>query len=116
MTSDACVRTSGRSTERVRFIAVAEVRVTSSAACLKDICLHFAPRKIESLQDSHGTISFDFGTCLLEARDSVLLLQANSSTESGLGHVQRVIASHLGRLSYGDNLFVAWHRITPRWL
>ncbi len=90
--------------------AIAHVPTGSASRYLGQLCKHFA-HKIPVMHDSaHGRIDFDFGSCELEAGKEALTLRVSAASEASLGQTEDVIARHLERFAFRDELKVSWSR------
>lgn len=89
-----------------------EARVVTAHASryLQQLCKHFAHKLPETTFDPQtGRIPFPMGTCDLEATaGDTLLLRATASTAEDLERLQGVLASHLVRFAFREDLVVAW--------
>jgi len=84
--------------------------VTTAAArrYMGQMCKHFGHKLPVELTDSHGTIAFPIGTCLMEAGPEGLRLSAEAADEPSLSRLQEVIASHLVRFAFRETPAIVW--------
>ncbi|MET1027419.1 MAG: DUF2218 domain-containing protein [Dongiaceae bacterium] len=90
--------------------AIAHVPTGSAGRYLGQLCKHFAHRVPVTHDGAHGRIDFDFGRCALEAGTEALTLRVSASSEESLGQTEDVIARHLERFAFRDELKVSWKR------
>ncbi|MFZ2872745.1 DUF2218 domain-containing protein [Zavarzinia sp.] len=86
------------------------IATTSAKRYLGQLCKHFG-HKIPvdlDLDEGQGRIAFPFGACRLAAADGTLHLTAEAEGPDALAQVQTVIASHLTRFAFREELAVTW--------
>lgn len=87
----------------------ATVPTPDAARYLKRLCNHFAHKLPVELTEDRGVLSFDFGTCRLQATPEALLMEAESADAQGLERLQNVVVSHLDRFAWKEGqLPVNW--------
>lgn len=87
----------------------ADVITPDGARYLKRLCNHFAHKLPVELSEDRGVLRFDFGTCRLQADDTVLHLQAEAADGEALVRLQQVVVSHLDRFAWKEGqLPVDW--------
>jgi len=102
----------------------AHVETASASRYLAQLCRHFGNlRRHESrfeaqappgLQvdvewsDTHGTITFDWGRCTLQAESDALTLNAEAPDNDGLQRVKDLVGGHVERFGSRDQLKVNW--------
>jgi uncharacterized protein len=102
-------------------VSTSRVATEHAAVYLKQLCEHFAdpghrhsPQEFEvSFDERQGLIDFApvvSGTCRVDARDGVLILEACGSDQPSLERVQRIVAKHLERFGQREALTVEWAR------
>ncbi|MGH3397970.1 MAG: DUF2218 domain-containing protein [Streptosporangiaceae bacterium] len=71
-----------------------------------------APPEMRAVEwnDTDGSLTLDWGRCILHAAACVLELRAEAADEEGLARVQELIARRLEKLGHRDRLTVTWHR------
>src|SRR5690554_674956 len=92
--------------------STARIESANAPRYLARLCRHFSHKRQVERTETEGQVEFDMGTCVLEARDSVLTLKAVATTAEDLSKVQQVIGSHLERFAAamkdGEQLTVSW--------
>lgn len=96
--------------ETVTLTSVARVPTKSALRYLGQLCKHFGHRVPSSLDGDHGWIAFEFGRCHLAANDEELSLHNTAPTMEALERLEQVIASHLERFAFREELTVSWQR------
>ena len=86
----------------------AEVATPGAERYLQQLCKHFRHKRPVTLEEGSGVIEFPVGACRLEARDGVLSLRLTASDPSGLEQLQEVVARHLIRFAFREDLQVRW--------
>ena len=104
--------------------AEALVRTDRPSRYLVQICRHFSHRgrhlgprrpaflapELMSVEwtQTHGVVSFGWGSCAMEATSDGLALRAEAANDEDLQRVKDVVARHLGRYARRDRLTVTW--------
>jgi hypothetical protein len=105
----------------------AHVDTERASRYLIQVCRHFSHlRRHESRPDqnpaharpdvqaqvewsaTHGTISFGWGRCTMQANPGTLTLRAEAPDEDNLERVQDLLADHVERFGSRDHLKVKW--------
>ncbi|PWR21239.1 DUF2218 domain-containing protein [Zavarzinia aquatilis] len=88
----------------------AEVATTFAKRYLGQLCKHFGHKiPVElALDEGRGSIAFPFGTCRLAAEGGTLHLTAEAEGPDAIAQVQDVIARHLIRFAFREELAVSW--------
>jgi hypothetical protein len=90
--------------------SLARVATTSPSRYLGQLCKHFA-HKIPVTHDAEtGRIEFPFGLCELAAGKDTLALHVSAADDAALGQMEDVIARHLVRFAFRDEMVVTWQR------
>jgi hypothetical protein len=91
-----------------------EVRVQTDVPrrCLGQLCKHFQHKLPVTLDETRGRIEFAAGVCEVDASPDggMLLLRVTAPDEDGLARLEDVVARHLERFAFREELRVAWHR------
>ncbi|TCZ65594.1 DUF2218 domain-containing protein [Roseicella aquatilis] len=77
---------------------------------LAQLCKHFQHKLPVTLDEAHGRIDFPAGTCTLDARDEVLVMQVAAGDAAGLASLEDVIARHLLRFAFRQPPEIHWTR------
>jgi hypothetical protein len=64
--------------------------------------------------DNHAVITFAWGTCTLDATDTVLLVRVEASGNESLGQAEALLAHRIQTIGHRDQLGVTWNRNPPR--
>ena len=88
--------------------AKAEIATDRASRYLQQLCKHFAHKLPATFGPEQGRIEFSLGTCQLTATDGLLTMQAEAADETSLAQVERVVASHLQRFAFREELKVGW--------
>ena len=75
---------------------------------LKQLVSHFGAKINTELDGDRGSLTFDFGSCALQARQDGLALQATAESADDLERLTDVVARHLIRFGSKDELIVDW--------
>jgi hypothetical protein len=94
----------------LKLSSTASVATQSALRYLGQLCKHFGHKVPASIEGDHGWIAFDFGRCHLAANDTELSLHNSAATPEGLARLEQVIASHLERFAFREELSVTWQR------
>ena len=93
-------------TELVR--STAEVRTPKAAGYLAQLCKHFAHKIPASYEGNEGRVSFPRGECRLTAEGDMLTLTVETGDPAALEPLQDVVARHLLRFAFREELAIAW--------
>jgi hypothetical protein len=97
-------------TDAITVSSTASVATKSALRYLGQLCKHFGHKVPASIEGDHGWIAFDFGRCHLAANDEELSLHNSAATPEGLDRLEQVIASHLERFAFREELGITWQR------
>lgn len=93
---------------------VSEARVATELPrrYLGQLCKHFQHKLPVTLGERHGTIQFSAGTCEVEATedDKALVLRVTAADAEGLARLEDVVARHLVRFAFREEMQVTWQR------
>jgi hypothetical protein len=95
-------------------MTTSEARVATTAArrYLGQLCKHFQHKLPVTLDETTGGIAFSMGRCDVAAEDGALVLRASATTAEDLAKLEDVVARHLVRFAFREDLAVAWVRGT----
>lgn len=104
--------------------AEANVETELASRYLGQLCRHFSNlHRHESRHDAqprselhvhvnwsatHGTISFDWGRCTMNANPEALTLSVEATDQDTLQRVQDLVGGHLERIAKREHLNVNW--------
>lgn len=88
----------------------AEVATGHASRYLQQLCKHFAHKLPVTFDPAQGRIEFSIGTCQLAAGPGLLTMQAEAEDETSLAQLEQVVASHLERFAFREELKVRWGR------
>lgn len=79
---------------------------------MAQLCKHFAHKIPATFDETHGRIQFDVGPCELEANQEagILLMRVQATDEAGIERLENVVARHLVRFAFREQLDVSWKR------
>ena len=86
----------------------AQVATPLASRYLQQLCKHFAHKLPVTFDPTQGRIEFSLGTCQLAATPDLLTMQAEAADETNLAQLEKVVASHLERFAFREELKVAW--------
>ena len=75
---------------------------------LKQLVSHFGAKINTELHHDRGSLTFDFGTCALQAQPDGLALQATAESAEDLERLTDAVTRHLIRFGTKDELIVDW--------
>ncbi|WP_225773254.1 DUF2218 domain-containing protein [Inquilinus sp. Marseille-Q2685] len=90
-----------------------EARVPTEHASkyLQQLCKHFGHRIPATFDAEKGHLTFEMGTTTLAAEPHLLLLRNESPDAAGLARLQEVVASHLVRFAFREELRIDWRPV-----
>jgi len=91
--------------------SAAEIKTEHASRYLQQLCKHFAHKLPVTFDPNKGRISFPFGDCDLTATDSVLTLSLTTPDASTLPRLQEVVANHLVRFAFREEMTVDWRPV-----
>jgi len=97
-------------TNTVNLSAIARVPTDKAARYMGQLCKHFAHRIPASFDADSGRIEFSIGICELAVAKDALVLHVSAANEEELGEMEDVVARHLVRFGFRDELVVKWQR------
>jgi uncharacterized protein len=90
--------------------STARVPTGKAARYLVQLCKHFGHRVPAEWSETDGLVRFEPGTCRMSARDDALSLACESATAEDLAVVEAVVADHLLRFAWKEDLAVEWEK------
>ncbi len=88
--------------------SVAKIATPNARKYLAQLCKHFQHKLPATWAESAGTIDFPTGRCDLHAKDGELEISLASPGASQLTQLQDVVARHLVRFAFREELAIAW--------
>jgi hypothetical protein len=92
------------------LIAQSRFETLKAVAYLKKFCRHFTHKLATKFDDSHGHVDFPFGDCRLQSSENVLTFTVEAETEEALEKMQSVVAGHMERFAFRDEISLVWER------
>ena len=90
------------------FTASTTVETVKASGYLPQLCKHFGHKTDTSYSTEAGWIEFDFGRADLEAAEGQLEMKASAETQEALARLKNVLASHLERFAFREELSINW--------
>ena len=90
-------------------MATARVPTERASRYLQQLCKHFGHKLPVTFDAGHGRAVFPFGECVLRAEGGLLAITATAASEADLEQLKGVIARHLLRFAFREELRVAWN-------
>lgn len=100
---------SDQTTEIAATRGQAEIVTANASRYLQQLCKHFAHKLPVTFDPQAGQISFASGECRLAAEDGVLKLSVSVPDSTQLVNLQDVVARHLVRFAFREELKIEWH-------
>lgn len=95
------------------LISKSTVSTDRASRYLQQLCKHFGHKIPVTFTPEKGEITFSFGICNLIATSAELMLSVHASgknAETDLEKLENVIADHLVRFAFRENLEMQWER------
>lgn len=91
-------------------VSRATVGTARASGYLQQLCKHFAHKVPVEFGPRQGRVEFPMGICELEAPEGAeaLCLRASAATAEELARVEGVVASHLLRFAFREELKIDW--------
>ncbi len=84
------------------------IATEKASGYLQQLCKHFGHKIEVAFTPQTGWIKFDFGRADLEAVPTALKMTATAENEEDLARLERVLASHLERFAFREDLNINW--------
>ena len=94
----------------IKPIGVASIATPHGQKYLVQLCKHFQHKRPASWGDDKGRIEFSIGDCDLTADDAHLNIVATATSIETLPQLEDVIARHLLRFAFREELKIDWQR------
>lgn len=88
--------------------SIATTQTSQAARYLAQLCKHFQHRLPVALEERHGQITFDTGTCELDANGDTLTMRVTAADEPTLRRLEDVVARHLVRFAFREPPEITW--------
>ena len=89
--------------------ATARVGTTVPRRYMTQLCKHFEHKLAVTYNGPEGEIVFSVGTCRLHAGTGVLTLSLEAPDAASLAQLQDVVARHLLRFAFREDMHIGWH-------
>jgi len=89
--------------------SLAKVETEKASRYLQQLCKHFQHKLAVTFDERAGEISFSSGTCRLAANDTLLTLAVTAPDAAHLAQLQDVVARHLLRFAFREEMKIDWH-------
>ncbi len=86
----------------------ATVTTAKAAGYAAQLAKHFSHKIPARFEGSEGEIAFEAGTCHLHVAGDVLTLTVAGTTPEAIARLQDVVARHLLRFAFREELAVDW--------
>ena len=88
----------------------ASARVLSPKASqyLAQLCKHFAHKTPAEFDGNQGRVEFPLGLCLLATTQDELIMTCEAKTVEDLERVTMIVADHLVRFAWREEIAVDW--------
>jgi hypothetical protein len=98
--------------EAVMRVSEAQIHTASASRYLQQLCKHWSHKFAVEFTPEKGSIPFAADRrCLLEATPDHLALRIEAADEASLARMEGVVADHLERFAFRENLgAIAWRR------
>ena len=92
----------------MEYSSKALVATAKASGYLQQLCKHFGHKTEVEFTPDAGRIAFDFGVAELAADPDGLSMTANATNAEDLARLCRVLASHLERFAFREDLDIHW--------
>ncbi len=89
------------------------VATAHASRYLQQLCKHWAHKFAVEFTPSHGEIVLPSGTVVLDATDEALEIRIRSPEDTVLDHLEGVVADHILRFAFREELRFDWRRGSP---
>jgi len=91
---------------------IAVVHTDHASRYLQQLCKHFAHKLPVTFDPEQGVINFAMGECRLTATGSDLHLAIEAPNPADIERLAHVVASHLVRFAFREEMQVEWQEAT----
>jgi hypothetical protein len=92
--------------------SVAHVPTASASRYLQQLCKHWGHKYPVEFDARHGVISLPMGPVTMDAAQDELVVELDAEDPAGLDRFEGVVAEHLSRFAFREELKFDWRR-TP---
>lgn len=92
-------------------ISTVTLTTAKASGYLQQLCKHFGHHMQVDFTTTTCAINFPFGSASLEANDEALTMRVEGE-EQNIEKLETVMASHLERFAFRENLRVTWNKTT----
>src|SRR5689334_16048656 len=103
-------QTTEANTNTAQLSSVARVPTDKAARYMGQLCKHFAHKIPATFDADSGRIEFSIGICELAVAKDALVLHVSAADAETLAQMEDVVARHLVRFGFRDELVVTWQR------
>lgn len=89
-------------------ISRAEIATESGDKLINRLCKHWAHKLEVEQAEGQGRVTFEAGSCLMQAEPGKLRIAVEALDEEGLDTLEGVVASHLERMAGKESLDIIW--------
>lgn len=94
--------------------SLAQVATPKASRYLQQLCKHWQHKLAVTFDPQRGRVEFSIGECRMEAAPELLTLTLAAPDAEKLAQLQEVVASHLQRFAFKDDLKIAWREVAAR--
>ena len=106
----SATQTAAANTNAQPLSSVARVATDKAARYMGQLCKHFAHKIPAAFDAETGRIEFSIGVCELAVAKDALAIHVSAADEEALAKMEDVVARHLVRFGFRDELVVTWQR------
>lgn len=92
------------------WTSAARVETEHAGRYMRQMTSHFGHKVPTTCGEAEGSVAFDFGTCRFAVESDALILTGESASEEELARLEDVIAKHLVRFAWREELAIGWTR------
>lgn len=91
------------------MVSTAAIKTRKASSYLQQLCKHFGHKTEAEFSPTAGWIKFNFGRAELVAENETLTMRAHAETADNLDRLKHVLASHLERFAFREDLDINWN-------
>jgi hypothetical protein len=88
----------------------AEVATEHASRYLQQLCKHWAHKFPVEFDPDHGTIELPLGRTVMDADAAALHIAVTAPDQAGLERMEGVVADHIKRFAFREELAFDWKR------
>lgn len=112
--ADSIANTETVTNSNKTLASTAIIDTSKASIYLKKFCRHFSHKRPVEFDECRGKVAFAYGNCYLVATVEQLILNLESESVELMVKMEDVVARHMERFAFRDEIRVHWKRQSDR--